>query len=124
MIAAALFGFATVVGPAMPDGAAIYERCLACHTLAHDAVGPRHCGVVGRRAGSVPGFAYSQSMLDSALTWDETTLDRFLAAPRDVVPGTLMTYAGVPDPAERRALIAWLREAAHDPALCPGAGGH
>ena len=118
MLATLFVSAATV---AETDGAAIYERCLACHTLAHDAVGPRHCGVVGRRAGSVPGFAYSQPMRDSRLTWDETTLDRFLAAPRDVVPGTLMTYAGVPDAAERHALIAWLRRAAGDPALCPGA---
>ena len=110
LLAAAMF--------AVPDGAAIYERCLACHTLAHDAVGPRHCGVVGRRAGSVPGYAYSPSMRNSGLTWDEATLDRFLAAPTTVVPGTLMTYAGVPDPAERHALIAWLRQAAGDPAVC------
>ena len=123
MLAFAIATFAAAPAAATPDGAAIYERCLACHTLAHDAVGPRHCGVVGRRAGSVAGFAYSQPMRESGLTWDVATLDRFLSSPRDVVPGTLMTYAGVPDAGERRALIDFLAKAARDPSLCPATAG-
>jgi cytochrome c len=99
---------------AAPDpahGEQVYARCLACHALASDRVGPRHCGLLGRRAGSVPGFNYSPAMKKSKLTWDEKTLDRFLAKPMKVVPGTAMTYDGVPDPKDRADLIAYLREA-------------
>lgn len=91
-------------------GESIYPRCQACHALAYDRVGPRHCGLLGRRAGSVPGFAYSPAMRRSKLVWSERTLDRFLADPPGTVPGTTMTYAGVPDPRERADLIAWLKQ--------------
>jgi len=94
-------------------GEAVYSRCLACHALEYDRVGPKHCGLVGRRAGSVPGFDYSAAMKRSRLVWNEKTLDRFLASPPKAVPGTTMTYAGVADPKERADLIAYLeRESA------------
>jgi cytochrome c len=105
---------ATGLCQAAPDpahGEQVYARCLACHALASDRVGPRHCGLLGRRAGSVPGFNYSPAMKNSNLTWDEKTLDRFLAKPMKVVPGTAMTYDGVPDAKDRADLIAYLREA-------------
>jgi cytochrome c len=89
-------------------GEEVYSRCLACHALEYDRVGPRHCGVLGRRAGIVPGFPYSEAMRRSKLTWDAKTLDRFLADPAKAVPGTTMTYAGVKDAKERADLIAWL----------------
>ena len=92
-------------------GEAIYERCAACHSLAHDRAGPRHCGLLGRRAGSVEGFEYSEAMKRSGLVWTERSLDRFLAAPTRVVPGTSMGYAGVADPVERANLIAYLKRA-------------
>ena len=100
-------------------GKAIYSRCLACHALARDRVGPRHCGLFGRRAGSVPGFAYSAAMRSSGIVWDEAQLDRFLENPPAAVPGTTMGYAGVKDAGERRDLIAWLRDAGRSKALCP-----
>jgi len=96
-------------------GEEVYTRCLACHALASDRVGPRHCGLIGRRAGSVPGFAYSEAMKKSKLVWDEKTLDRFLAKPMKVVPGTAMTYDGVPDAKDRADLIAYLRKANDGP---------
>jgi cytochrome c len=92
-------------------GEQIYARCQACHALAYDRVGPRHCGLLGRRAGSVPGFEYSQAMKRSRLVWDEHTLDRFFADPLKTVPGTTMTYAGVGDPKERLDLITYLATA-------------
>ncbi|WP_313078867.1 cytochrome c family protein [Pulveribacter sp.] len=103
---------------AAPDtraGEQVYARCVACHALAYDRVGPLHCGLLGRRAGSVPGFAYSEAMKHAGLTWDEKTLDRFLAGPMKVVPGTAMTYDGIPDAKERRDLIAYLRQAGDSP---------
>ena len=98
--------------PDAPRGEQVYTRCLACHALAGDRVGPRHCGVVGRRAGTVPGFAYSPAMKNSGLTWDEKTLDMFLRKPMQMLPGTAMTYDGVPDPKDRGDLIAYLKKAA------------
>ena len=98
-------------------GEEVYNRCLACHALKTDRVGPRHCGLLGRRAGTVPGFPYSAAMRKSKLTWDEKTLDRFLQKPTKVVPGTAMTYDGVPDSTDRRDLIAYLKHA-NDDAEC------
>jgi len=106
---------ATAAGDAV-RGEQIYARCLACHALAFDRVGPRHCGLLGRRAGSVPGFEYSRAMKQSRITWDAKTLDRFLAAPTKTVPGTSMTYDGVPDRLERVDLIAYLGHIEQTPA--------
>ena len=92
-------------------GEQIYTRCLACHALSYDRVGPRHCGLIGRRAGTVPGFDYSAAMKKSGLTWSEATLNRFLAKPLKMVPGSSMTYDGVPDAKERADLIAYLKQA-------------
>lgn len=92
-------------------GEAIYSRCLACHALEYDRTGPRHCGLLGRRAGSVKGFGYSDAMRRSGLVWNQATLDRFLADPMKVVPGTSMGYAGVSDARERADLIAYLARA-------------
>lgn len=103
---------------AAPDaqrGEQIYSRCLACHALAYDRVGPRHCGLFGRLAGSVPEFEYSRAMKDSKISWNEKTLDRFLAKPLSMVPGSTMTYDGVPDAKERADLIAYLKRANQTP---------
>ncbi len=121
-LALAALGVAWAEGPSAQRGAQVYNRCLACHALAQDRVGPRHCGLLGRRAGSVPGFAYSQAMKDARLRWDEKTLDRFLARPLQVVPGSSMTYDGVADPRERADLIAYLRQANGTPE-CRALGG-
>lgn len=100
-------------------GAAIYERCIACHALARDRTGPRHCGLIGRRAGSLPGFAYSEAMRRSGIVWNHRTLDCFLKAPLEALPGTLMGYDGVKDDGERADLIAYLTKASTTPGLCP-----
>lgn len=93
------------------QGEQVYARCQACHSLDVDRTGPHHCGLFGRRAGSVPGFDYSEAMKKSDIIWTARTLDRFLADPQAMVPGTAMTYAGVKDPGERAALIAYLEKA-------------
>jgi cytochrome c len=112
-IALALLAAQALATPAaqLRAGEAVYARCMACHALAYDRTGPHHCGLFGRRAGSVPGFPYSEAMKRSDIVWSAATLDRFLANPTKVVPGTAMGYAGVTDPAERHALIAWLKQA-------------
>ena len=121
VLLAALLLAASPAGAADGDaarGEAIYQRCLACHSLEHDRVGPRHCGLFGRKAGSLPGYAYSPAMKKHGVTWNEETLDHFLENPLETVPGTKMGYAGVKNPQERADLIAYLKQATADPKTC------
>lgn len=121
LLAAALALFAGAAAGSGGDparGEQIYSRCLACHALAYDRVGPRHCGLFGRLAGSVPGFDYSPAMKKSGIVWTAKTLDRFLADPLRTVPGTTMTYAGIKDARERADLIAYLGGAGKKPPEC------
>lgn len=116
-------GSVAVADRATPDGdaaagATVYERCAACHSLASDRTGPRHCGLLGRHAGSVAGFPYSDAMKRSGIVWSEAALDRFLADPMRAVPGTSMGYSGVSDDQERADLIAYLEHAGQS-AECP-----
>ncbi len=99
-------------------GAQIYERCIACHALKRNRTGPKHCGIFGRRAGGVAGFDYSDAMAASGTVWDSESLDRFLEAPMDAVPGTSMGYDGVKVPQDRADLIAYLQSATADSPLC------
>ena len=115
LVAAAALPAAAAGDPAR--GGKVYERCAACHSLATDRAGPRHCGLIGRKAASVAGFEYSPAMKRSGLTWNARTLDRFLADPLRVVPGTAMGYDGVKDPTERADLIEYLK-AAQGSAAC------
>jgi cytochrome c len=100
-------------------GEQVYERCAACHSIEGNRTGPQHCGLFGRRAGTVPGYdGYSQALRDSKIVWNERTLDAFVRDPTTVVPGTTMGYAGVKDARERGDLIAWLREATRPDKSC------
>src|SRR4051812_11010355 len=88
-------------------------KCRTCHTLneGDNRLGPSLAGVVGRKAGSLPGFGYSDAMRSSGITWDEATLDPFIAHPDEVVPGNRMKpYGGVESAEERAKLIAFLKE--------------
>ncbi|HEY3888755.1 MAG TPA: c-type cytochrome [Caulobacteraceae bacterium] len=89
-------------------GADVYQdRCASCHVPHGIGQGPSLVGVVGRKAASIPGFNYSDAMKASGLTWTAANLDRFVSGPTKLVPGTAMR-AIVPDPTERRDLIAYL----------------
>ncbi len=92
-------------------GEEVYARCQGCHALAYNRTGPKHCGLLGRRAGAVAEFEYSDAMKRANWVWDRHTLDRLLADPLQVVPGTTMGYAGVKDPQARADLIAYFEQA-------------
>jgi cytochrome c len=105
------------VAPAMAADPAAGEKafavCKACHRVgegAKNTVGPTLNGVVGRPAGSVEGFAYSEAMKNSGLTWDEATLTEYLKNPKAKVPGTKMAFAGVKDDTKVANIIAYLKQ--------------
>jgi len=87
--------------------AAFENRCTMCHGADSDGQGPKLAGVVGRKAGSAPGFPYSDALKASGLTWTAASLDTFLSGPGKLVPGTAMVVT-VTDPAQRRDIIAYL----------------
>jgi cytochrome c len=111
---ALLAGGAAAPMPTGSAGARAYQKCYACHALApgrNDLSGPTLHGIVGRPVAAEPGFAYSPALARFAAgrVWDEPLLDRMIADPEALVPGTAMSFHGIADPAERAALIAWLK---------------
>jgi cytochrome c len=90
-------------------GRALYEsRCIACHSIDANRVGPAHRGVVGRKAGARKDYDYSAALKQSMLIWDEANLDHWLSDPERTIPGQKMNYQ-VGDAADRADLIAYLR---------------
>jgi len=91
------------------NGASVFKKCKACHAVdGKNKVGPHLDGVVGRKAGAVEGFKYSDAMMNYGKTWDEATLDAYIANPKTAVPGNKMVFVGVKDEQDRKDLIAYL----------------
>jgi cytochrome c len=90
---------------------ASFGQCAICHQVKPgvNGLGPSMHGIVGRKAGTVAGFAYSPAMKNSGLTWDEASLNAFIEAPQKLVPGTRMSFAGVKDKGKRDEIVAWLK---------------
>jgi cytochrome c len=90
---------------------AAFAQCAACHSVekGKHGVGPSLAGIFGTKAGDVAGYAFSDAMKASGLTWDDKTLDAYLTQPMKMVPGTRMTYAGMTDPADRAAVVAYIK---------------
>jgi cytochrome c len=113
-----LCGAALAQSDISPDEArlAFNNHCRTCHTTREgdNRLGPSLYGVVGRQAGTAPGFAYSSAMKNAGITWDAQNLDHYIENPEAVVPGNRMKpYSGISDPAERAKIIAHL-EASSD----------
>lgn len=103
-------------GSALADdpGAAELQKCKICHSLdkgGANRVGPNLYDVFGRRAGTVPGFAYSDAMKNSDIVWTDDTLAKFLRDPKEALPGNRMSFPGTKDDAELRALVQRLKQA-------------
>jgi cytochrome c oxidase assembly protein Cox11 len=95
-------------GPDPTRGERLFAtQCAACHALNAAKVGPPLGNVVGRAAGSVPGYPYTAALKQADVVWSAATLDRWLSGPRAMVPGVAMPMA-VSDPATRRDIIAYL----------------
>lgn len=100
-------------------GKELYAQCAGCHELQKNSIGPMHCGLFGRPAGSVADFDYSEAMKASGIVWDAQKLDEFLTSPIAYINGTKMGFAGFSNPSDRADLIAYLQQANNDPAVCP-----
>lgn len=106
----AVLPFPAIANAQRANGERLFrQRCGACHSIdpGQNRSGPHLASVIGRAAGSIEGARYSSAMRDSGIVWDGQALDTFLAAPRQTVPGTTMAV-GVPDAAQRAAIIAYL----------------
>lgn len=106
-------GFATLSAQAAgagdpKKGEDVYNQCMACHAIAYDVVGPRHAGLFGRKAGSLPDYDYSPAMKKSGVVWNAKTLDAFIKDPQKFIPGTKMPFGGIADDQERADLIAYM----------------
>jgi len=104
-----------LAAPAWADGdaaagKAVFRKCAICHSPSQgqNRVGPSLYAVYGRRAGIVPHYSYSDAMKNSGKVWNAATLDTSLTDPRARVPGTKMSFAGLPNPADRMNVIAYL----------------
>jgi cytochrome c len=97
--------------PELKRGKLLFIQCRACHEvqagLPHK-VGPNLAGVLGRQSGTAAGFNYSPALKASGVTWDRVQLDRWLEKPSAVVAGNAMAFAGVANPKDRAALIAYI----------------
>lgn len=99
------------------NGQSVFRQCRACHQIgatAKNLVGPQLTGIVGRKAGTVEGFNYSEANKAAGakgMVWDEATLLKYLENPLQFMPGTKMAYAGVKDEGDRKDLIAYLKSA-------------
>jgi Cytochrome c2 len=93
-------------------GERVFNQCKACHTVeaGKNRVGPSLHGVVGRKAGSVEGFNYSPAMKNSATVWTPENLDRYLASPKEGMPGNKMAFAGLKKAEDRANVIAYLSQ--------------
>ena len=95
-------------------GKKVFAKCQACHSLeaGKNKVGPTLHGVIGRASASEADFNYSDAMKNAHVTWDPETLDKYLTKPKEMVPGTKMTFPGLPKDKDRADLIAYLQQAA------------
>lgn len=104
-------------------GAKVFQKCQACHTLeaGKHKVGPSLADVMGRTAGTQPGYNYSVTMRRAQVTWDRDRLDKFLKSPSEAMHGTKMVFTGLKSEKDRADVIAYLGNAGRTTAQATGA---
>jgi cytochrome c len=99
-------------GETLSRGRILFLKCASCHDVSASTsakIGPNLYGVVGRRVAAQEGYPYSEALRAQDFTWDILHLDQWLTNPNAVAPGTAMAFAGIPDAADRRQIIAYLQ---------------
>jgi cytochrome c len=120
--AAGVLGFAVALAMGTPlaqaagdaaEGEKVFKKCKACHVIDSEKnrLGPHLVGIVGRASGSVDGFKYSSAMAEAGVTWDEATLDQYLADPKAMIPKNKMAFPGLKKEEDRANVIAYLKQA-------------
>ena len=106
-----------VENPLMKQGKRVFSSCASCHTInarGASTIGPNLSGILGSAAGSKSDFNYSESLQKSGIVWTEETLDGYIQSPATYLPGGTMTFAGVHDESDRKALLTYLIEKTSD----------
>lgn len=112
-VALSIVSASGAVGQDAAAGEKVFVVCRACHQVgenAKNAVGPVLNGVIGRHAGTYPGFSYTTANSGSGLTWDEATFRDYIKDPRAKIPGTKMVFAGLKDEQKVNDLLAYLKQ--------------
>jgi cytochrome c len=94
-------------------GQKVFLKCAACHKIgpgAKNGVGPSMNGLAGRKSGTVEGFAYSDANKNSGITWTEAKFKEYIAAPQKIIPGTKMTFPGLPNEPDRDNIWAYISQ--------------
>ena len=104
------FHGASAAGDAAAGEALFKQKCAICHSpdAGVTKIGPSLHGVVGRKAGSLDGYTYSDAMKNANRTWDQATLSDYLTNPRQKIPGVKMIFVGLPEQSDRDNIIAYL----------------
>ena len=100
------------------EGAKVFKKCLACHSITEggaNKIGPALWGVLGRPAGSVPGYKYSKAMAAHSKNWSFEEMNGFLIKPKDWIKGTKMSFAGLKKANDRAAVILFMNENSNNP---------
>jgi cytochrome c len=92
-------------------GKSVFRQCTVCHSAkpGENRVGPSLAGIIGEKAGEVPGFNFSKAMKNSGIVWNDKTLDEYLEHPQKVVKGTRMAFPGLKNKKDRADVIAYLK---------------
>jgi len=100
------------------EGAKVFKKCAACHSIKEggaNKIGPALWGVLGRTAGSVPGYKYSKAMLAYGKVWSFEEMNGFLTKPKNWIKGTKMSFAGLKNAKDRAAVILYMNENTDNP---------
>jgi len=100
------------------DGAKIFKKCAACHSVAQgggNKIGPALWGVIGRKAGDVTDYKYSKAMVAYGKTWSFEEMNGFLIKPKEWIKGTKMSFAGLKSSKERAAVILYMNKNTNSP---------
>lgn len=112
ILAFTLASFAPAMAQDAEAGKSVFGQCRACHAIgegAKNGVGPQLNGLIGRKAGTVEGYNYSEANKNSGKVWDEATFTTYIKDPKGQMPGTKMVYAGLKDDTRIANLIAYLK---------------